>query len=341
MCDGNGGCAAAQLKDAGTVCAPAPDACHPAFKCTGASATCPAVAAPAAQGTACGNANATDPICDAPDSCDGAGACDTHHTTMGTACGDQTAGECSNPDTCDGNGACNPRNLPAGTDCGDQGAACLIDDACNANGVCVDGGYDSPCPLAGRVTHNNVGVQGVTVKVTGAGATTATTDASGEFTLNAPLGQEVLLSTTGDVVTASYGTVEARTFTDSDVGQSLELSLSDDAEVETALTALNDTQDADKGVVLVVVSGMGLNGGEGAMISATSDQPIVFAQGSYQRSNTIITASANALFFYNVTPGMMTITPINGATTTCQRTSSISSFLVQAHAVTFVEIECN
>jgi hypothetical protein len=205
----------------------------------------------------------------------------------------------------------------------------------------VDGGYDSPCPLTGRVTHNNVGVQGVTVKVTGAGATTTTTDADGDFTLNAPLGQEILLSTTGDDGVASYGQVEARTFTDNDVGQSLELSLSDDDEVETPLAALNDTQDADKGVVLVVISGAGLSGGEGAMISATSDQPIVFAQGSYQRSNTIMTTGANALFFYNVVAGMTTITPINGAATTCQRKSSISSFLVQAHAVTLIEIECN
>jgi hypothetical protein len=345
MCDGNGGCAAAQLKDAGTVCAAAPDACHLEFKCTGGSATCPGSAAPTLPGTPCGNPNATDPTCDAPDSCDGAGVCDTHHAVVGTTCGDQDPTECSNPDTCDATGACNPRNLPAGTDCGDQGVACLLDDSCNASGVCVDGGYDSPCGLDGKVTANNVGVSGITVKITGPGAAVVmdTTDGSGNFMLDAPLGQEVQLSATD--TTGYYGLVRARSFTAADVGQSLELSLSDDAGVEEVAAALSATQDVGKGVVIVFVSGADmstvLSGAEGAMISAASDQPIAVNGGDPQRSSTIMTHSEGALFFYNVTPGTTMVTPINGTATTCQRVSSLSSFIVLPHATTFVDIVCH
>lgn len=338
-CSGGGACNTAAFKAAGTVCGSAMGVCYLERKCNGGAYTCP-MSLPAPPGAACGNPNAIDPTCDAPDSCDGSGVCDPNHETPGTTCGSQATSDCSVPDTCDNTGACNPNNLPAGTDCGDQGLACLNDDSCNASGVCVDNGYDSPCGLNGRVTADNVAQQNITVKVTGAGATMATTDVNGEFTLNAPLGQEVLLSTTG--APGYYGQVNARTFTRVDVGQSLELSLAGDAEVEGAATALSDTQDADKGVVLLSFTGTDLDGSEGAMISASSDPPIADANGNYQRSNTIVTpGSAGAIFFYNVAVGTTTVTPINGLATTCHRVSSLSNFLVQAHTVTFVDITCN
>jgi hypothetical protein len=339
-CNGGGACATAAFKPLDTVCGTAQGACYLARTCTGGSYTCPA-SQPAAPGTACGNSNATDPTCDAPDSCDGAGACDPHHALEGTTCGDQDTTECSNPDTCDDSGACNPRNLPAGTDCGDQGMTCLLDDACDASGACVDNGYDSPCGLDGTITANNVGAPGITVKITGPGAavTMDTTDGNGDFMLNAPLGSEVQLSVTG--TTGYYGLVKARSFTALDVGQSLQISLSADAGVEQVAAALSATQDANKGIVLVFVSGTGLSGAEGAMISAASDQPIAVNGGDPQRSSTIMTASPGALFFYNVTPGTTTVTPINGTATTCQRVSGLSSFIVLPHAVTFVDIVCH
>lgn len=140
--------------------------CDPAVTCTGTSLGCPA-ATPAALGTACGSANAA--ACDAPDTCDGAGACIARvkplnttcraaganatcdpaevcdgvsttcptnaFATSATACGSANATECDAADTCDGAGACIARVKPVNTTCRAAGANATCDPAEVCNGV--------------------------------------------------------------------------------------------------------------------------------------------------------------------------------------------------------------
>ena len=70
---------------------------------------------PAPAGITCGNQTATS--CDAPDACDGAGACAANFLPAGTPCGDSTDTSCSNPDSCNGTGLCSANHEPDGTVC--------------------------------------------------------------------------------------------------------------------------------------------------------------------------------------------------------------------------------
>lgn len=90
---------------------------------------------PVVAGTACGNPNSTQ--CDAPDTCNGAGVCQTNLAPAGTACGDPSSTPCDQPDSCNGLGQCLNNRLPAGSPCGDQtDNDCTDPDTCTAAGVC-------------------------------------------------------------------------------------------------------------------------------------------------------------------------------------------------------------
>src|SRR5690606_7446020 len=67
-------------------------------------------------GTPCGDP--TESECDAPDTCDGLGACLPNFAPVETPCGDPDETACDAPDTCDGDGQCAPNLAPADTPCG-------------------------------------------------------------------------------------------------------------------------------------------------------------------------------------------------------------------------------
>jgi hypothetical protein len=93
---------------------------------------------PALEGTACGESTPTDPQCDLPDTCDGAGVCDSNFKPSGTACGDPTNTDCDNPDTCNGAGSCADNLEPMGTSCGDPADTdCDNPDTCDGAGGCL------------------------------------------------------------------------------------------------------------------------------------------------------------------------------------------------------------
>jgi hypothetical protein len=78
--------------------------------------------------------------------------CETTFTMPGTPCGDSSSGPCDNPDTCDGAGACQTNHVADGTNCGDAGGACINQDTCLA-GSCHDNGFKSaatPCTGASQ-----------------------------------------------------------------------------------------------------------------------------------------------------------------------------------------------
>jgi hypothetical protein len=94
---------------------------------------------PAVKGTACGSGTPDDPQCDASDSCDGAGVCESNHKPQGLPCGDQTDTECDNPDSCDGNGFCGVNFERPGFACGDPtDTDCDNPDTCDGGGGCLD-----------------------------------------------------------------------------------------------------------------------------------------------------------------------------------------------------------
>lgn len=144
--------------DDGSACTT--DSCDPA---TGLCSHAPLPA-----GTSCGDLS--DGICDSPDSCDGAGVCQTNHVADGTqcsevdsecqiastclaglchdngvkpagvACGDPTSAPCNSPDSCNGSGLCVPNLAADGSVCGDAGVECVNPDTCVA-GACHDNGF--------------------------------------------------------------------------------------------------------------------------------------------------------------------------------------------------------
>ncbi|EQC27956.1 hypothetical protein SDRG_14233 [Saprolegnia diclina VS20] len=89
-CNAKGECVDA-VKGAGTVCATG-GSCFENAKCDGICGTCPA-ATPSMAGTSCtGSCNGG--LCDAPDTCDGAGRCKDNYKPKGTLC--QAGGGYSN-----------------------------------------------------------------------------------------------------------------------------------------------------------------------------------------------------------------------------------------------------
>lgn len=90
---------------------------------------------PLPAGSSCGSPVNTE--CDNPDTCDGAGTCQTNLEPSGTACGDPTDTECNGADTCNGSGMCQMNIAPSGTACGDPSDTdCTNPDTCNGVGVC-------------------------------------------------------------------------------------------------------------------------------------------------------------------------------------------------------------
>jgi hypothetical protein len=65
-------------------------------------------------------------------------AADCTYETGGSACGDPSNTQCDNPDTCDGAGLCESNFVPPDTLC-DDGLFCNVDETCDGTGVCGAG----------------------------------------------------------------------------------------------------------------------------------------------------------------------------------------------------------
>src|SRR5207249_6078712 len=108
------------FKVTGTTCgSPATSECDNADTCNGSGAC---QDNHVAAGTNCGD---TGTECTNQDKCDGAGAChDNGFKTVGTACGDSSAGQCDSADTCNGRDRCKAEQVEGDTSCGEQGKEC-------------------------------------------------------------------------------------------------------------------------------------------------------------------------------------------------------------------------
>ncbi|HEV2827292.1 MAG TPA: hypothetical protein VGW76_06770 [Pyrinomonadaceae bacterium] len=133
---------------------------------------------PKTAGTSCGDSSSG--ACDAADTCDSSGVCQSNHTADGGSCGDAggactnqdtclagvckdngfksataTCGSsadtaCDNPDHCSGtDGSCVPNYESAGANCGDAAGACTNQDKCDGSGGCTDNGFKSATTACG------------------------------------------------------------------------------------------------------------------------------------------------------------------------------------------------
>jgi hypothetical protein len=165
FCNGSGACPANSFDPAGTACGDPsdtvcdnPDTCNASGACLGnfepmivvcradagdcdvaefcdGAGACPANAFDPA-GSACGDAS--DTVCDNPDSCSATGTCLPNHEPVSTSA-ERTRGACDVAEHCDGAGACPADSFePAGTACGDPAdTSCDNPDACDAAGTCL------------------------------------------------------------------------------------------------------------------------------------------------------------------------------------------------------------
>ncbi len=145
VCNGSGACTHPPLPD-NTACADEGNECTNDVCLAGVCEHPPLEA-----GTACGDAGQAD--CDNPDTCDGAGTCQTNNKTSGAPCQDD-GNECTD-DLCDGSGACTHPPLPDNTACTDDGNECT-DDVCLA-GVCEHPPLDAgtACGDSGQTDCDN------------------------------------------------------------------------------------------------------------------------------------------------------------------------------------------
>lgn len=74
-------------------------------------------------------------------------SCSNEFRPAGFACGDASNTVCNHPDSCDGQGHCQPNYVTPGTLC-DDGNACVVSERCDANGACtgVPRNCDDPLP---------------------------------------------------------------------------------------------------------------------------------------------------------------------------------------------------
>jgi hypothetical protein len=131
----SGACVDAGFASSGTSCGnPIDDTCTRPDTCDGAG-SCQSNNNPGTAGMPCGST--TDNDCTHPDTCDAQGVCLPNHEPLGTACGSQAVSDCSGPDQCDENGECAANDFAVGTPCGDATESeCARHDVCGA-GVCL------------------------------------------------------------------------------------------------------------------------------------------------------------------------------------------------------------
>lgn len=331
-CDGFGNCED-NVAPFNTVCGELPGECWLEPRCDGGG-SCQA-AQPVGPGTACGDS--AESACDHADTCDGTGDCQSNWESPGSACGDESSTACTAADTCDATGDCQPNHAASGTACGDQGVTCVNDDACDGDGFCTDNGVTSPCTIRGVVLANGVAQAGVAVELVGLAEST-TTNADGQFELQAPLLEDVLLRI-GDAP-GYWGVLEVRAFSPQDGAELLEWNLIEEADIASPASSVGLSVDDAKGLVMVTFSG-NRTGMESAALTQDSAMPIRPTDTGFEYGSDIGSPEGSALLFYNTEPGMTGITVTSGSTNTCALAAmTVTQYPVFARTLTSAAVDC-
>jgi hypothetical protein len=179
-------------------------------------------------------------------------------------------------------------------------------------------------------------VEGATVTVVGS-SSTATTDAQGNFSVMAPIGTVMFLTTA-----AGHWGEQLAQNVPSEGRNDLELQVRPDAFVAAIAAALQITHDASKGLVSVNFDAATAMGGEAAAISANREISFVFnADDEPVEGNTLIAGGDSEVTFMNTDVANSVIaTAVNPSSQPCPLEFPTASYSVQAKVLTEIGVVC-
>jgi hypothetical protein len=196
----------------------------------------------------------------------------------------------------------------------------------SVSGVVTAAAFDSDPPP----------VEGATVMVVGT-SSTVTTDAQGKFSVMAPTGTVMFLTTAAD----HWGEQLAENVP-SEGRNDLELQVLPDAFVAAIATALQTTDDPSKGLVAVSFDEATTVGGESAVISENSEISFVFnATDEPTEGNTLIAGGDSEVTFMNTdVANSVMATATNPSSQPCPPEFPAATYSVQAKVLTEIDVIC-
>jgi hypothetical protein len=181
-------------------------------------------------------------------------------------------------------------------------------------------------------------VAGATVSIVGT-TNTATSDAEGNFSITAPTGT-VMFLTTAD---RNWGSLFAENVPAGGV-TGLDVEVIPDALVGEVAAALEATVDESKGLVAVVFDDTTTAGDETASISATSELSFIFnAADEPEEGDTlcgVADCGSEVLFLNTDVAATVTATATNASAQPCPLEFPGASYSVQAKVLTEIDVYC-
>ena len=225
--------------------------------------------------------------------------------------------------------------------CGDSANGSGGSGGSGSGGTGGSGGGGAMVAVSGTVSAaalegNPTPVEGATVSVVGT-SNTATTDASGNFSVMAPVGT-VLILTTAD---ASWGSLFAEDVPSGGLS-GVDAEVIPDALVDALAGLLGTTADTSKGIVAVTFPEQTAIGGETASIDVSSELSFFFdALDDPVEGDTLVAGGSSELIFINVdVAGAVTATATSADAMACPPEFPGASYSVQAKVFTEIDVVC-
>jgi hypothetical protein len=206
------------------------------------------------------------------------------------------------------------------------------------------GGGGTMVTVTGTVTAASIDnevdppVADATVSIVGK-ANTATSDAEGNFSIMAPTGT-VMFLTTAD---GNWGSLFAENVPAGGVA-GLEVEVIPDALVGQVAAALEATVDESKGLVAVVFDDTTTVGGESASISANSELSFIFNAADEPEEGDTLCGETDCgredLFLNTDVAATVTATATNASAQSCPLEFPGASYSVQAKVLTEIDVFC-
>jgi hypothetical protein len=229
--------------------------------------------------------------------------------------------------------------------CGDSGSSGGGGSAGNG-GSGGSGGSDTMVSVTGQVTAATTGVGSgpavadATVEVVGT-SNTATTDVNGNFSIMAPTGTVLILTTTPGK--PNWGSLFAENVP-AGGRTGLEVEVIPDALVGEVAAALEATVDESKGLVAVVFDDTTTVGGESASISTNSELSFIFNAADEPEEGATLCGETDCgsevLFLNTDVAATVTATATNASAQSCPLEFPGASYSVQAKVLTEIDVFC-
>ena len=189
---------------------------------------------------------------------------------------------------------------------------------------------------AAALEGNSTPVEGATVNVVGT-SNTATTDANGNFSVMAPVGTVMILSTAD----GSWGSLFAEEVPSEGLS-GVEAEVIPDALVDALAGLLGTAADTSKGLVAVGFPEDTTVGGETASIDVNSELSFIFdAQDDPVEGDTLVADGSDEVVFVNVdVAGAVAATATSADAMPCPLEYPSASYSVQAKVITEIDVIC-